>query len=79
LGGVQIAERDIMAFLMNGLALATIVSSPFAWPAAAADLPDFAGRIAAGTIAAISDGDFVAQRATPPAVSRRALPAMAIS
>jgi hypothetical protein len=50
-----------MAFLMNGLALATIVSSPFAWPAAAADLPDFAGRIAAGTIAAISDGDFVAQ------------------
>jgi hypothetical protein len=40
--------------------LLTLLGS-IALPAAANDLPDFAGKISAGTIAAISDGDFVGQ------------------
>ncbi len=50
-----------MVFLKNKLALAALVSGPLAWPAAAAGVPDFTARIGAGTIAAISDGDFAAQ------------------
>jgi hypothetical protein len=50
-----------MTFLRSRLTLAAILSSALTYPVAATDLPGFARRIAAGTIAAISDGDFVAQ------------------
>src|SRR5687768_6847165 len=49
-----------MAFPKTTLALAAM-SGAVAWPAGATQLPGFAGEISAGTIAVISDGDFVAQ------------------
>jgi hypothetical protein len=48
--------------MMNSLSRVSLVFAlSVAVPAAATELPDFASRIAAGTIAVISDGDFLAQ------------------
>ncbi|CAN7615225.1 hypothetical protein LJR251_004501 [Rhizobium rhizogenes] len=47
----NLLTRHALVLLLNSAAI----------PAAATELPDFTGRISAGTIAAISDGDFVGQ------------------
>jgi phosphate/sulfate permease len=50
---------DVIRFFLTAAFIVVMATAAFS--AAANDPPDFVGRIAAGTIATISDGDFVGQ------------------